>query len=68
MSLYIFVVSPDKLKIISEMTYKNDRFYHSSGEIMPTNPRVKYHRVKDSDGYVDAQVKCYFLMLKTKLC
>ena len=41
------------------MTYKNDRFYHSSGEIMPTNPRVKYHRVKDSDGYVDAQVKCY---------
>ncbi len=43
------------------MTYKNYHFYHSSGEIMPTNPRVKYHRVKDSDGYVDAQVKCYFL-------
>ena len=25
---------------------------------MPTNPRVKYHRVNDSDGYVDAQVRC----------
>lgn len=24
---------------------------------MPSNPRVKYHRVNDTDGYVDAQVK-----------
>ena len=29
---------------------------------MPSNPRVKYHRVNDTDGYVDAQVyKEYFL-------
>lgn len=24
---------------------------------MPLNPRAKYHRVNDKDGYVDAQVK-----------
>ena len=25
--------------------------------VMPTNPRVKYHRLTDGEGYVDAQVK-----------